>query len=201
MRRILVLSLSILCICTAAIAATDSELAREYMAEHPLPVALPEPAPASAPAPAPAPVSATAPATAQAAGKAEADGEVARVKTFAGKAAIARAEKEIPVNKDEKIYQGDTLKTGTDGSVGITFRDNTVLSMGPNSVVVIHEFLFAPAQGKLSIVTRLIKGTAAYLSGIIAKLSPQSVRFETPVATVGFRGTKILVSIEEEGAK
>ena len=129
------------------------------------------------------------------------DGEVARVKTFAGTATIARNEKMIPANRDEKIFIGDTRKTGADGSMGITFRDNTILSLGPNSVVVIHEFLFAPAQGKLSIVTRLIKGTAAYLSGVIAKLSPQSVRFETPVATVGFRGTKLLVRIDEGSSK
>jgi hypothetical protein len=185
MRRVIVLSLSILFICTAAMAASDSELARQYMAEHPLP--LPLPAPISAPAPS--------------AKQAAMDGDVARVKTFSGTAMIARSEKVIPVTRDEKIYQGDTLKTGADGSVGITFRDNTTLSLGPNSVVVIQEFLFAPAQGKLSIVTRLIKGTAAYLSGVIAKLSPQSVRFETPVATVGFRGTKLLVKIDEGESK
>lgn len=102
--------------------------------------------------------------------------------------------------EQKTIYTGDTIKTGADGSVGVTFRDNTILSLGPNSVVVIQEFLFAPAQGKLSLVTRLIKGTAAYLFGVIAKLSPQSVRFETPVATVGFRGTKVLVKIDEEAS-
>lgn len=167
--------------CTAAMAASDGELARQYMAEHPLPIPLPLPTPA--------------------AGKAAPDGEVARVKTFAGTATIARTDKVIPVSKDEKIYTGDTIKTGANGSVGITFRDNTLLSLGPDSAVVIQEYLFAPAQGKLSIVTRMIKGTAAYFSGIIAKLAPQSVRFETPVATVGFRGTKFLVSVEEEASK
>jgi hypothetical protein len=175
MMRIIVLSLSLLFICTAAMAASDSELARQYMAEHPLPITLPSSVKT----------------------KAAIDGPAAKVKTFTGTATITRKEKVIPASRDEKIYIGDTLKTGAEGSIGITFRDNTILSLGPNSVVVIQEFLFAPAQGKLSIVTRLMKGTAAYLSGVIAKLSPQSVRFETPVATVGFRGTKILVKIED----
>jgi len=161
--------------CNAAMGASDSELARQHMAEHPLPLPLPV----------------------STASKTSADGEVARVKNVAGMATVTRNGKVIPANKDERIYQGDTLKTGANGSVGITFKDNTILSLGPNSVVFISEFLFAPAQGKLSIVTRLIKGTAAYLSGVIAKLSPQSVRFETPVATVGFRGTKVLVKIDE----
>lgn len=179
MRRVIILLLWLFFMGTAAMAASDSELARQLMAEHPLPVPLPAPA----------------------ASKAAAGEEVARVKTFAGTVTIARTDKVILIKKDEKIYTGDTLKTGADGSVGIMFRDNTILSLGPESAVIISEFLFAPAQGKLAIVTRLIKGTAAYLSGIIAKLSPQSVRFETPVATVGFRGTKLLVKIDEEEAK
>jgi len=179
MKRMMMLSLWFFLICPAAMAASDSEIARQHMAEHPLPLALPAP-PAS---------------------KANAGQEAARVKTIAGTVTLARQGRAFLVNRDEKIYQGDHLKTGADGSLGITFKDNTTLSLGPNSSVIIQEFLFAPSQGKLSIVTRLLKGTAAYLSGIIAKLSPQSVRFETPVATVGFRGTKLLVSIEEEGAK
>jgi hypothetical protein len=125
------------------------------------------------------------------------ENEVARVKTFTGTVSIARIEKVIPVNRDERIYRGDSIQTGADGAVGIIFKDNTTLSLGPNSVVIVNEFFFHPSQGKLSIVNRIIKGTAVYLSGVIARLSPQSVRFQTPVATVGFRGTKFLVSVDE----
>jgi hypothetical protein len=125
-------------------------------------------------------------------------GEVARVKIVEGTASITRGEKVISAVRDEKLYQGDLLKTGANGSLGVTFRDNTLLSLGANSTVIIKDFQFVPAEGKLSLVTRIIKGTAAYLSGVIAKLSPQSVKFETPVATVGFRGTRFLVSIDEE---
>jgi hypothetical protein len=209
MRRVIGLFPLIFFICTAATAASDGEIARKYMDEHSAKnkatmVASDSelarrymeehPAPALTPAPTPAPV--TTPAANKPAPVAS-DGEIARVKTFTGTVSIIRTEKVIPVSRDEKIYKGDTLKTGADGSLGITFRDNTLLSLGPGSIVIMNEFLFDPAQGKLSIVTRIIKGTAAYLSGIIAKLSPQSVRFETPVATVGFRGTRFLVRIEE----
>jgi hypothetical protein len=204
---------------------SDSELAQKYMAEHPLPdvkkpvVATPQvekPTPVvkeAAVAPVvekPTPVINKAaaapvvenlePVTKMTAGAAP-EGDVARVKTFTGTASIVRANKVIAVNRNEKLYQGDTLRTGKDGSLGIIFRDNTLLSLGPDSAVIIDEFLFSPAQGKLSIVTRMLKGTASYLSGIIAKLSPKSVRFLTPVANVGFRGTKFLVKIEEEKAR
>ena len=169
---------------------SDSEIARKYMAEHPLPV-VEKPVVVAPAVDRPAPIVKKPFVVAP-------DGDVARVKTFTGTASIMRANKVFPVNRDAKLYQGDTIRTGKDGSLGIIFRDNTLLSLGPNSAVIIEEFLFSPAQGKLSIVTRMLKGTAAYLSGVIAKLSPKSVRFLTPVANVGFRGTKFLVRIDEE---
>jgi hypothetical protein len=81
--------------------------------------------------------------------------------------------------------------------LGVIFEDDTSLSIGPQSEIIISEFLFSPAEGKLSIVTRLLKGSAIYLTGLIGKLSPESVRFETPVANIGIRGTKFAVKIEE----
>ena len=77
------------------------------------------------------------------------------------------------------------------------FRDNTTLSIGPDSTLVIDKFVFQPAEGNLGIVTRLAKGTASYLSGEITKLSPGSAKFETPLATIGIRGTRFLVKVEE----
>ncbi len=123
---------------------------------------------------------------------------VARVKTVSGEALVARQGKVLAVKLEENLYKGDTLRTGPDSSLGITFKDNTTFSLGPRTEIVIDEFLFNPAQEKLSIVTRMIRGTVAYVSGIIGRLSPQSVRFETPVATVGIRGTKFLVKIDDE---
>lgn len=169
---------------------SDSETARRYMAEHPLP-AVEKPVVVAPAVNQPAPVVKKPVIVTP-------DGDVARVKTFTGTASIVRANKVLPVNRDAKLYQGDTIRTGKDGSLGIIFRDNTLLSLGPNSAVIIDEFLFSPAQGKFSIVTRMLKGTAAYLSGVIAKLSPKSVRFLTPVGNVGFRGTKFLVRIDGE---
>ncbi len=126
-----------------------------------------------------------------------ADNPAGVVKTIKGAASIIRQEKSIPAAFGQKIFKGDTIKTGSDGSLGIIFEDDTLISLGPNSEIIINEFVFAPAQGSLSIVTRMIKGTATYLSGIIARLSPQSVKFETPTATLGIRGTRFYVQVEE----
>ncbi len=125
------------------------------------------------------------------------DTPVGSVKTIKGTASIIRQNQMIPAQIGDKILMGDSLKTGPEGSLGMIFKDDTLLSIGPQSEITISEFLFSPAEGKLSIVTRLLKGTAAYLTGIIAKLSPESVRFETPVANIGIRGTKFAVKIED----
>lgn len=126
------------------------------------------------------------------------DGSVGRVKTVEGTASIVRGQGSLPAVVNERILQGDTLTTGPNGSLGVILKDDTSLSLGPNSVVVVDQFQFAPAEGKLSLVTRMVRGTAVYISGIIAKLSPQSVRFETPNATIGIRGTRFLVKVDED---
>ena len=126
------------------------------------------------------------------------DGSAGRVKTVEGSASIVRGQSTLPAVINERVLQVDTLRTGPDGSLGVILKDDTTLSLGPNSVVVVEQFLYAPAEGKLSLVTRMLKGTAVYLSGIIGKLSPQSVRFETPNATIGIRGTKLLVKVDED---
>jgi hypothetical protein len=80
----------------------------------------------------------------------------------------------------------------------VILKDDSLLSLGPNSEVVVDQFLFTPAEGKLALVTRMVKGTAVFFSGVIAKLSPQSVRIETPNATIGVRGTRFLVKVDED---
>ncbi len=125
------------------------------------------------------------------------DAPVGSVNRLKGTASIIRQHQVIPAQVGEKIYMMDLLKTGRDGSLGVVFKDDTLLSIGPQSEIIISEFLFSPAEGKLSLVTKLLKGTAIYLTGIIGRLSPGSVRFETPVANIGIRGTKFAVKIEE----
>jgi hypothetical protein len=114
-----------------------------------------------------------------------------------GTAAVVRQEQILPAKAGLEILANDTLRTGADGSIGVVFHDDTQLSLGPGSVLVIDKFVYAPRQGKLSLVFRMLKGTAVYLSGLIAKLAPDSVFFVTPSASVGVRGTRFAVKVEE----
>ncbi len=114
-----------------------------------------------------------------------------------GTAAVVRQDQILPAKVGLEIQANDSLRTGADGSIGVVFQDDSLLSLGPGSVLVIDEFMYAARQGKLSLVFRMLKGTAVYLSGLIAKLAPDSVRFVTPSASVGVRGTKFAVKVEE----
>jgi len=129
---------------------------------------------------------------------ADASAPVAIVKKVSGSATVVRQGQTIPATKGLEIWENDTLRTGRNGSIGIVFNDDTFLSMGPGSILIIDEFVFAPRQGKFSIVIRMLKGTAAYLSGLISKLSPDSAHFKTPTASIGIRGTRFAAKVEEE---
>jgi hypothetical protein len=125
-----------------------------------------------------------------------ADDSVGNVKTVSGKVSIMRNNTTISPAIGEKIFSSDVLRTGPDSSIGVVFKDDTLVSLGPDSRLVITKFLFSPAENKLSIVLNMFRGTLVYLSGIIAKLAPEAVRIETPVASIGVRGTKFAVRVE-----
>jgi hypothetical protein len=90
---------------------------------------------------------------------------------------------------------GDTLVTGRDGSLGVILRDDSSLSIGPGSRLVLRRFRFSPSEGKFELVARISRGTMAYLSGLIGRLSPEKVRIETPSATIGIRGTRFALKV------
>ena len=74
-------------------------------------------------------------------------------------------------------------------------NDDTRLSLGPNSEIRLDRFLYSPAEGRLGFVLRVVSGIVAYVSGRIAKLSPDSIRLETPASVVGVRGTRLAISV------
>jgi hypothetical protein len=120
------------------------------------------------------------------------------IKTVKGKALVLRNNAHLPAIEGNRLYENDTLWTGENGSMGVILKDDTVLSLGPESEIVIDEFIFEPESDELSIMTRMVRGTVSYISGKISKMSPESAQFETPVATIGIRGTSFLVKIVDE---
>lgn len=119
------------------------------------------------------------------------------VRNSSGAATVTRGGQVLPVTAGTKLLVEDILDTGRDGTMGVILRDNSSISIGPGSRLVLRKFLFSPAEGKFGLLVRISRGTMAYLSGLIGKLSPESARFETPVATIGIRGTRFAVKVDE----
>jgi hypothetical protein len=108
---------------------------------------------------------------------------------------IVRAGVLVAAQAGQAIFEADTLKTGADGRVGITLRDDTRVSLGPGSEVRVDRFLFVPAEGRMGLVLNVVRGVMAYVSGRIAKLAPDSIRLETPAAVMGVRGTTLAIRV------
>ena len=121
-----------------------------------------------------------------------------RIKVVAGDAVIVRGGSTIPAQNGGAVYASDSLRTGKDGRVGVTLSDDTQVSIGPSSEVRLDSFVFEPGQGQLALVLKFLRGTAAYVSGQIAKLAPDAVRLETPAAIVGVRGTTLAVEVTSD---
>ena len=121
-----------------------------------------------------------------------------RIKVVSGSAFIVRGNETIPARAGELVFAADGLRTGDGGSVGVTLRDDTRLSLGPNSEVRLDRYVYAPGSGGVGMVIKFVRGVAAYVSGRIARLAPDSIRLETPSAIVGVRGTSLGVRVEEQ---
>jgi hypothetical protein len=125
--------------------------------------------------------------------------DVGRVKTSKGDVQVERAGKRIKAPEGTAIQAEDTLVTGADGSVGLSMNDNTLLSLGPNSVFVIEKFLFDGTTNKGEFESTIRRGTLSVVSGKLVKNSPEAVKFKTPSAILGARGTEFVVRVSDAG--
>lgn len=134
-----------------------------------------------------------------AAGLASAAGEpVGYVKNVSGEVQVIGAGETVRAAVGSPVAVGSTLKTAVNAAVGVSLRDNTLLSLGPNTEFKLSEFAFDPGEGKLSLASRLTRGTLNYVSGVIARLRPEAVSVETPSGTLGVRGTHFAVKVEDD---
>lgn len=124
-----------------------------------------------------------------------ADDFAGSVKNVQGSVSVKRQDMMLAAERGMKIYVNDVISTGKDGAVGIILQDNTIFSLGPESELELKEFVFAPDTGRFSMLAKMIKGTFVYMSGLIGKLSPDSITVETPVGTIAIRGTRFAAKV------
>lgn len=122
---------------------------------------------------------------------------VGYVKTASGDAQVLDNGVAKPATAGTPLAVGNVLRTGKNGNLGVTLKDNTVMSFGPSTEFKLESYLFAPAKGDLKLEGNLSKGTLQFVSGTIAKLKPDAVALKTPSATIGVRGTRFLLKVDE----
>jgi hypothetical protein len=95
------------------------------------------------------------------------------------------------------VYQGDVVQTGADGRLGINFTDGTSFNLSNNARMALNEFVYEPNRTSNSTLFDLTKGTFTFVAGHVAKSG--SMKVDTPVATLGIRGTTPRVEISDDG--
>ncbi|ADJ62802.1 FecR family protein [Herbaspirillum seropedicae] len=137
---------------------------------------------------------------ASAAAWAQQDGatQAAIVKVMRGEVQAQREGKTRPLAVGERLYEGDRVLTAAASSVGFTLRDDTLISLGPNSQFLLEQFVFNEKTDEGNIAVRMVKGTLRYVSGLIGKHAPERQQFSTPTATIGIRGTDFIVEVAGE---
>jgi len=96
------------------------------------------------------------------------------------------------------VYQGDLVKTGADGKVGINFTDGTSFNLSSSAQMTLDEYVYDPKGTSNSTLFNLSKGTFTFVAGSIAKTGDMKV--DTPVATMGIRGTTPHIEISDDGS-
>ena len=97
----------------------------------------------------------------------------------------------------DSLYLGDVVQTGAAARVGITFTDGTAFDMSSNARMELNEFVYDPNSKSNSTLFSLTKGTFTFVAGKIAKTG--DMKIDTPVATMGIRGTTPRVEISADG--
>lgn len=119
------------------------------------------------------------------------------VKKVSGDAWIQTGEQTVKAVPGTPVHAESRIRTSSNARLGLTLRDDTLLSLGPDTTLQVSEFVYAPEQGKLQLALSMLKGTLHYISGVIARLRPEAVSVKTPSGIIGVRGTRFAVRVEE----
>ena len=115
-------------------------------------------------------------------------------------AAVVQAklsEDQADAKVSDPIYRGDVIKTGADGRVGINFVDGSSFNVSSNASMEMNEFVYDPAGKSNSTFFSLARGTFTFIAGSVAKTG--NMKVDTPVATLGIRGTTPHIEISDDG--
>ncbi|KRR30283.1 VCBS domain-containing protein [Bradyrhizobium retamae] len=121
---------------------------------------------------------------------------IGHVTKLTGNATAIRNGVSIILNQGETVHKGDVVQSGSDSTLGITFIDGSVFGLASNARMVLNEMVYDPDGSDNKSLLSLVQGTISFVAGATAKKGDMKV--DTPVATMGIRGTAVLVEIDFE---
>lgn len=130
---------------------------------------------------------------AQAGAAAPAGTPIGKVAKLTGTASVVRNGVTVDLNIGDNVFKGDVVQAGQDSALGVIFVDGTAFSLGSNARMVLNDMVYDPNGSSNSSFLSLVQGTITFVAGQTAKNG--SMRIDTPVATMGIRGTAVLVEI------
>jgi hypothetical protein len=120
------------------------------------------------------------------------------VKTIQGKVQVERAGNRLPLQVGDPLQNMDRIIVPAQASAGFTLRDDTLISLGPNSSMLLRNVEFNPVTHEGSVDTSILKGSMRYVTGLIGRLNPKAIKIDTPDSTIGIRGTEFIVEVEND---
>ncbi|MEC9345785.1 MAG: FecR domain-containing protein [Pseudomonadota bacterium] len=130
-------------------------------------------------------------------GQALAADSIGVVKRAQGSVEVERGGQRQPVVAGFALQAADVVHTGPQGAVGITFSDNSLIALGPDTTFAISEYRFDSTTQDGAFRSRLSRGTLSVASGRIAKGGRDQMLVETPATILGVRGTRFLVKVDD----
>ncbi|MGY4381900.1 VCBS repeat-containing protein [Bradyrhizobium sp. i1.3.6] len=118
---------------------------------------------------------------------------IGNVTKLSGSATAVRNGVSVTLNNGDNVEKGDVVSTGADSTLGITFIDGTVFGLSSNARMVLNEMVYDPNGSSNSSLLSLVAGTITFVAGETAKHG--DMKIDTPVATMGIRGTAVLTQI------
>ena len=125
---------------------------------------------------------------------------IGRVVTAEGEVSVTRADGTVEtLAEGDPVFMGDVVETGDGGALGLEFADESTFSLGDSGRMVLDEFVYDPVDQTGEFGISLVEGAFSFVSGQIAKTDVDAMTLDTPVATIGIRGTTVAGSVGGEG--
>ena len=123
---------------------------------------------------------------------------VAKVVALKGTASIIRQGAIIELTRESLLLKHDQITTKDNTKVQLLFQDETIISIGKNSSFQISDYLFDEKSKKYEAKFDMFKGTFKTITGKIGKLSPKNFNLKTKTASIGIRGTQVVMNLSKD---